>query len=166
VWAEIRHDATVAAKLSAGLLLYRLTPGAGAEVMLVHMGGPFWARKDAGAWSIPKGECDEGEDPLAAARREFAEELGVAAPAGEAEDLGEVRQSGGKRVRAWAVRGDLDIGAISSKTFPLEWPPRSGSIREFPEVDRAGWFDPETAKAKLVKGQRPLVDALLARLAG
>jgi predicted NUDIX family NTP pyrophosphohydrolase len=154
----------VAAKRSAGLLLYRLTAGGTPELMLVHMGGPFWARKDAGAWSIPKGEYEEREDPLGAAQREFAEELGVPPPEGEAHDLGEVRQSGGKVVRAWAVQGDLDVTEIHSNTFAMEWPPRSGTVREFPEVDRAGWFDPDTAKAKLVNAQRGLVDALLERL--
>ena len=146
-------------KRSAGILLHRR-----GEVLLVHPGGPFWAKRDDGAWSIPKGEYEDGEDPQAAARREFEEELGVAPPPGEARDLGEVRQSGGKRVRAWALQGDLDVGAVRSNTFEMEWPPRSGTMREFPEVDRAGWFTPEDARAKLVKGQVPLVDALLDRL--
>ena len=132
--------------------------------MLVHMGGPFWARKDAGAWSIPKGECDDGEDPLQAARREFAEELGCSPPDGEMIDLGEITQRGGKRVRAWAVRGYIDVSDITSNTFELQWPPRSGRMQSFPEIDRAGWFDLETARGKLVQGQVALLDVLADRL--
>lgn len=149
---------------SAGLLLFRRTPNAGLEVMLVHMGGPFWAQKDEAAWSIPKGEHGDGEQPLAAARREFAEELGLPAPAGEPLDLGEVRQSGRKRVRAFALEADLDVSRIESTTFEMEWPPRSGRMQAFPEVDRAGWFEVETARTKLVRGQVPLLDALVEQL--
>jgi predicted NUDIX family NTP pyrophosphohydrolase len=130
------------------------------------MGGPFWARKDERAWSIPKGEHPEAEDALAAARREFAEETGTRPPDGPTLDLGEVRQSGGKRVTAWAVEGDLDPAAVKSNTFLLEWPPRSGRRQEFPEIDRAGWFDLDTARRKIVKGQVALVDRLEERLSG
>jgi len=148
---------------SAGLLLYRRREGR-IEVLLGHMGGPFWARKDERAWSIPKGEHPEAEDALAAARREFAEETGTPPPDGPTLDLGEVRQSGGKRVTAWAVEGDLDPSAVKSNTFLLEWPPRSGRRQEFPEIDRAGWFDLDTARRKIVKGQVALVDRLEERL--
>jgi predicted NUDIX family NTP pyrophosphohydrolase len=150
---------------SAGLLLYRRREGR-IEVLLGHMGGPFWARKDERAWSIPKGEHPEAEDALAAARREFAEETGAPPPDGPTLDLGEVRQSGGKRVTAWAVEGDLDPAAVKSNTFLLEWPPRSGRRQEFPEIDRAGWFDLDTARRKIVKGQMALVDRLEERLSG
>jgi predicted NUDIX family NTP pyrophosphohydrolase len=145
-------------KRSAGLLLYRLTGGE-VEVFLVHPGGPYWAKKNEGAWSIPKGEIDEGEDPLAAARREFKEETGVW-PEGEAIPLGTVRQPGGKLVTAFAVEGDLDADTIRSNTFTREWPPRSGRMRAFPEVDRAGWFGKEEAERKILKGQRAILDAL------
>jgi predicted NUDIX family NTP pyrophosphohydrolase len=150
---------------SAGLLLYRRRKGR-IEVLLGHMGGPFWARKDERAWSIPKGEHPEAEDALAAARREFAEETGTRPPDGPTLDLGEVRQSGGKRVTAWAVEGDLDVASVKSNTFLLEWPPRSGRPQEFPEIDRAGWFDLDTARRKIVKGQVALVDRLEERLSG
>jgi predicted NUDIX family NTP pyrophosphohydrolase len=149
---------------SAGLLLFQRSPPPGIEVMLVHMGGPFWARKDAGAWSIPKGEYAPGEDPLAAARREFAEEIGRPAPPGTPIDLGELRQSSGKRIRVWAIEADLDVTNIESNEFELEWPPRSGRTRRFPEVDRAAWFDLETARMKLVKGQVPFLDLLTQKL--
>ena len=149
---------------SAGLLLYRLRDGT-PQVLLGHMGGPFWARKDERAWSIPKGEHGDEEDALAAARREFAEETGTPPPDGEPLPLGEVRQTGGKRVTAWALEGDLDPAAIASNTFTLEWPPRSGRTQEFPEIDRAAWFDLPTARAKIVKGQVPLLDALERALA-
>jgi predicted NUDIX family NTP pyrophosphohydrolase len=151
------------ARRSAGLLLYRRRDGA-VELLLVHPGGPLWARRDAGAWSIPKGEVGEGEDPRAVALREFEEETGHPAPRGELVALGEVRQRGGKLVTAWAAAGDLDPTAITSNTFTLEWPPRSGRRREFPEVDRAGWFDPATARDKLLAAQAQLVDRLLAAL--
>jgi len=132
--------------------------------MLVHMGGPFWARKDAGAWSIPKGEYDPGEDPLEAAQREFAEELGTPAPSGEMIDLGEIKQRGGKRVRAWAVRAYMDVSSITSNTFEMQWPPGSGQMQRFPEVDRADWFDLSSARNKLVQGQVAFLDALADRL--
>jgi predicted NUDIX family NTP pyrophosphohydrolase len=144
---------------SAGILLYRGS-GEGLEVLIVHPGGPFWRRRDAGAWSIPKGECGPEEAPLDAARREFAEELGTPAPDGEPLDLGEVRLKSGKRVRAWALVGDLDAEQITSNTFTVRWPPRSDQVREFPEVDRAGWFRPATAREKLNPAQATLVDRL------
>jgi predicted NUDIX family NTP pyrophosphohydrolase len=150
-------------KTSAGLLLYRDAAGR-LEVLLVHPGGPFWAKKDAGAWSIPKGEIGEGEDPLAAAKREFEEETG-ARPTGEAVALESRRQAGGKLVHAWAMRGDLDPGAVKSTTFSLEWPPRSGRRQEFPEVDRAAWFTLDEARKKILKGQAPFLDDL-ERIAG
>ncbi|GAB3590653.1 NUDIX domain-containing protein [Angustibacter peucedani] len=146
---------------SAGLLLHRRGPDGAREVLLGHMGGPFWARKDDGAWSVPKGELEPGEEPLAAARREFVEELGIDVPDGEVHDLGEVRQSSGKVVTVWALEGDLDVGAVVPGTFELEWPPRSGRVQEFPEIDRAAWLDVDTARTKLVKGQRPFLDRLL-----
>ncbi|MCG7596714.1 NUDIX domain-containing protein [Mycobacterium sp. PSTR-4-N] len=145
---------------SAGLLLYREGEN-GLEVLLGHPGGPFWARKDDGAWSIPKGEYDEGEDPWAAAQREFAEEIGTPAPTGPRLELPPVRQSGGKVVTAFAVRGDLDVSAAVSNTFTMEWPPRSGRMAEFPELDRVAWWDLETARVKLLKSQLPLLDALI-----
>jgi predicted NUDIX family NTP pyrophosphohydrolase len=151
------------ARRSAGLLLYRRRDGA-VELLLVHPGGPLWARRDAGAWSIPKGEVGQGEDPRAVALREFEEETGHPPPRGELVPLGEVRQRGGKLVSAWAAAGDLDPAAITSNTFTLEWPPRSGNRREFPEIDRAGWFDPATAREKLLAAQAELVDRLLAAL--
>ena len=151
------------AQHSAGILLYRQGK-AGLEIFLVHPGGPFWARKDANAWSIPKGLFEEGEEPLAAARREFREETGQEAK-GVCECLGEFRQPGGKRVTAYALEGDCDESAIQSNLFSLEWPPRSGRQQEFPEVDRAGWFAPEEAEEKLHKGLKPLIAALKAKLA-
>lgn len=153
------YDAAMPAS-SAGILLHRRRAD-GLEVLLVHPGGPFWARRDAGAWSIPKGEYEGGEDPLAAARREFAEELGAGPPDGPVEDLGEIRQKGGKRVRAWAIAGDLDAEAISSNTFELEWPPRSGRMIEVPEVDRASWFTLEDAREKINPAQAELLDRLV-----
>jgi predicted NUDIX family NTP pyrophosphohydrolase len=152
------------ARRSAGILLHR--PGAaGPEVLLVHPGGPFWAKRDDGAWSIPKGEHDDGEDPLACARREFAEELGSPPPDdGQPLELGEVRQRGGKVVRAWAIEGDLDATATTSNTFTMEWPPRSGAMREFPEIDRAEWFALDAARAKILPAQAPLLDRLLERI--
>jgi predicted NUDIX family NTP pyrophosphohydrolase len=151
------------AKTSAGLLMYRRNRGR-LEVFLVHPGGPFWANKDRGAWSIPKGECAAGEDLLAAARREFAEETGFC-PAGEAIALTPVRQKGGKIVHAFALKGDADPAAIRSNRFALEWPPRSGRQQEFPEVDRAGWFDLVEAEQKLLEGQRGLLRQVADRLA-
>ena len=148
-------------KLSAGLLLYRTAAEGEVQVLLVHPGGPIWARRDGGAWSIPKGEYAEGEDPLGRAEVEFEEELGSRAPGGERVDLGEVRQAGGKRVRAWAAAGDLDADATTSNTFDMEWPRGSGVMQSFPEVDRAGWFSVEEARTKLIAGQVPLLDRLL-----
>ena len=151
---------------SAGILLYRVVDdGAGGrlEVLLGHMGGPFWARKDAGAWTIPKGEHEPDEDPLAAACREFAEETGVSLPTSDFVDLGEVRQSGGKVVRAWAVEGDLDATALESNTFEMEWPPKSGTSVTFPELDRFEWFDLETARSKIVAAQAEFLDRLVQR---
>lgn len=150
-------------KLSAGLLLYRVRDGI-VEVLIAHPGGPFWARKDDGAWSIPKGEYAHGEDPWAAAQREFSEEVGSAPPAGPRVDLAPVKQSGGKVVTAFAVRGDLDPTGARSNTFELEWPRGSGQMREFPEVDRVEWFPVAQARIKLLKGQRALLDQLMADL--
>jgi predicted NUDIX family NTP pyrophosphohydrolase len=150
---------TPVVKRSAGLLLYRRVSDA-LEVLLVHPGGPFWAQKDVGAWSIPKGEYGDDEQPEAAARREFAEELGSPVPAGEALALGEIRQKSGKFVTAWAVAGDLDAGRITSNTFSMEWPPRSGRTREYPEVDRAQWFGLEEARERINPAQVALLDRL------
>jgi len=136
----------------------------GLEVLLVHPGGPLWAKRDVGAWSVPKGECEPGEQPLAAARREFAEELGTAPPPGPEIALGEIRQKSGKRVIAWALEGDLDTDAVVSNTFMFQWPPRSGRMIEVPEVDRAQWFGLDTARVKLNPAQVKLVDRLVARL--
>jgi predicted NUDIX family NTP pyrophosphohydrolase len=144
---------------SAGIVLFRRRH-VGIEVLLVHPGGPFWVNKDEGAWSIPKGEFASDEDALAAARREFAEETGTPI-AGAAIALGAFRQSSAKTVVAWAMEGDFDTATLKSNTFTMEWPPRSGKTREVPEVDRAGWFTPEEASRKLVKGQRPIIAALL-----
>ncbi len=150
---------------SAGLLVFRRTaavgdgPGA-VEVLLVHPGGPFWARRDDGAWSIPKGEHGADEDPRSAADREFSEELGIAPPPGDRTDLGEVRQRSGKVVRAFAVDGDPDLTGFTPGTTEIEWPPRSGRRLEIPEVDRAEWFDLATARTKLIDAQTPLLDAV------
>lgn len=144
---------------SAGLLLFRIRDGC-PEVFIGHMGGPFWAKKDDAGWSIPKGEYREDEEPLPAARREFEEEIGSAPPEGPLIELGELRQSSGKRVVAWAVEGDFDPADVSSNTFSIEWPPRSGRLAEFPEIDRAEWFDLATAGRKLVRGQVPFLEAL------
>ena len=152
-------------KHSAGLLLYRLT-GAGPEVLLVHPGGPFWARKDMGVWSVPKGEVEEGKDPVEVALTEFEEELGCAPPVSRAEliPLGTVQQKGGKIVTAWSAIGDFDATVIRSNTFPLEWPPRSGRIEAFPEVDRAAWFGLPEARLKVIAAQAELIDRLEALL--
>jgi len=150
---------------SAGIVLYRHAGADGTlEVLLVHPGGPLWARRDAGAWSVPKGEYDDDEEPLSAALREFEEELGAPPPGGEPLDLGEVRQKSGKLVHAWALAGDLDVGAVLSNTFTLEWPPRSGRMREFPEIDRAEWFDLAQAKERIIPAQAELLDRLQAAL--
>jgi predicted NUDIX family NTP pyrophosphohydrolase len=153
----------MAAKRSAGILLHRSVHGV-TEVLLVHPGGPFWARKDLGAWSIPKGEVDEGEDPRACALREFAEETGAHPPAAALDDLGGVKLKSGKVVLAFAVAGDLDPATVRSNTFELEWPPRSGRTQSFPEIDRAGWFPLDEARARLNPAQAELVDRLEALL--
>jgi predicted NUDIX family NTP pyrophosphohydrolase len=155
----------MATKHSAGILLYRRA-AEGIELLLVHPGGPFWAKKDDGAWSIPKGEVEPGEEPLAAAIREVGEELGPAAEVDAAAlvELGSVRQRAGKVVEAWAVEGDFDPEALESIGFEMEWPPRSGRQQSFPEVDRAGWFAPDAARVKILGGQEPLIDRLLEAL--
>jgi predicted NUDIX family NTP pyrophosphohydrolase len=143
---------------SAGLLLYRIRHAA-IEVLLVHPGGPYWKTKDDGAWSIPKGEMSPAEDPLVAARREFFEETGVAIE-GDLRALKPIRQPGGKIVHAWAVEGDLDPTTIVSNTFEIEWPPRSGRLQSFPEIDRAAWFALPEARRKILRGQVPLLEEL------
>ena len=143
-------------KTSAGLLMFRRAPG-GLEVLLAHPGGPFWARKDLGAWSIPKGEVNQGEDPLAAAQREFLEETGFAC-APPFIDLGEVKQPGGKMVHAWAFEGDCDPAAMASNQFEMEWPPKSGNLKRFPEVDRVAWFGIAEALRRILQGQRAFID--------
>jgi predicted NUDIX family NTP pyrophosphohydrolase len=148
------------AKVSAGILLFRRRPP-DLEVMLVHPGGPFWAKKDLGAWSIPKGLADEGEELLAAAKREFLEETGMAVD-GEFLDLGAHKQPSGKTIAAWACEGDFDPALLKSNTFAIEWPPRSGRMVEFPEVDRAAWYLIHEALEKINKGQKPIVAALKA----
>jgi len=150
----------VASRRSAGILLYRRGAGGGREVLLVHLGGPFWTRKDLGAWSIPKGEHGDEEDPQACALREVGEETGVALDACGLMDLGEVRQRGGKVVRAWACEGDLDVTRLVSNTFTMEWPPRSGRQQEFPEVDRAAWFGVDEARRRLTPAQAAFLDRL------
>ena len=145
---------------SAGILVYRFRAGQ-PEVLLVHPGGPYWAKKDAGAWGIPKGGFDDTEDPLAAARRELAEETGVEID-GTFIALQPIRQKGGKTVYAWAIEGDCDAAAIRSIMFEMEWPPRSGKMKEFPEVDRAGWFAMAEARVKMLESQLPLLDQLQA----
>jgi predicted NUDIX family NTP pyrophosphohydrolase len=149
-------------KKSAGLLLFRES-AAGLEVLLVHPGGPFWAKKDDGSWSIPKGEFADDEEPLAAAQREFEEELG-ARPAGDFMPLKPLKQPSGKLVFAWALRFDFDPSSLKSNVFSMEWPPKSGRQREFPEVDKAAWFGLEAARRKILKGQAPFLDQLLRRL--
>ncbi len=151
-------------QVSAGLLLYRRS-GTHIEVLLVHPGGPFWARKDLGAWSIPKGEFDPSEHPLEAAKREFAEETGTAIE-GRFLPLAPVRQAGGKTVHAWAVEGRFDPGTLRSNTFSLEWPRGSGQMRQFPEVDHAAWFPLEEARKKILEAQAPLLDQLETHLRG
>lgn len=149
----------MAAARSAGILLHR-TRGDALEVLLVHPGGPAWARREIGAWSIPKGEYKPEEDPLAAARREFEEELGTAPAEGQLDDLGEIRQKSGKLVRAWALAGEHDTGVLQSNTFELEWPPRSGKVLIVPEVDRAEWFTVPQAREKINPAQVALLDRL------
>ena len=151
------------ARSSAGILVYRIVDDR-VDVLLVHPGGPFWAKKDAGAWTIPKGEFDEAaEDAETAARREFVEETGQPPP-DELISLGSVKQSGGKVVHAFAGEGDIDVTDIRSNAFEIEWPPRSGRTQSFPEIDRAAWFTPDSARERMLAGQRPLLDALLRRL--
>jgi predicted NUDIX family NTP pyrophosphohydrolase len=148
------------AKKSAGLIMFRRKAGA-LEIFLVHPGGPFWARKDPGCWSIPKGEYQEEEDPLEAAQREFFEETGIRA-SGEFRQLAAIRQPSGKMIIAWAFEGDCDAGSVKSNTFSLEWPPKSGKQVDFPEVDRAAWFGVELAREKILKGQLGFIDQLTA----
>jgi predicted NUDIX family NTP pyrophosphohydrolase len=148
-------------KLSAGLLLYRVVDGV-VEVLIAHPGGPFWARKDDGAWSIPKGEYAQGEEPWAAAQREFEEEIGGPPPPGPRIDFPALKQPSGKVITAFAVRADLDLTDAHSNTFELEWPRGSGRIQVFPEVDRVGWFPVAEARTKLLKGHRPFLDRLMA----
>lgn len=147
---------------SAGLLLHRRTPDGEPEVLIGHMGGPFWAGKDAAAWSLPKGEYSGDEEPEAAARREFAEELGLPVPAGPLVPLGEVRQPSGKRLSVWALEADLDPADVVPGTFTLEWPPRSGRLHEFPEIDRVEWTPLDLARRRLVRGQLTFLDRLVA----
>ena len=149
---------------SAGILLYRRGPD-GPEVLLGHMGGPFWANKDDGAWSIPKGEHGPDEDPIAVAHREFEEELGSPVPADDLVPLGQRKVTSAKVLTVWAAEGDLDATACRSNTFEIEWPPRSGRMQEFPEIDRAAWFGIDEARSKLLKGQVPFLDQLVAYLA-
>ena len=155
----------MAVRRSAGILVFRVVGGA-PEVLIGHMGGPFWARKDDAAWSVPKGEHEPSEDPQDAARREFVEELGLPVPDGPLVDLGEVRQSGGKVVAVWAVEGDLDPAAAVPGTFAMEWPPRSGRLQDFPELDRVEWVSLDVARGRLVAGQRPFLDRLRRLLDG
>lgn len=157
----------MAAKRSAGILLYRLD-GAAPQVLLVHPGGPYWAKRDEGAWTIPKGEYEEGELARDCALRELGEELGAPPPLDPDSliDLGSIRQKAGKVVDAWAGEGDFDPAQLRSNTFELEWPPRSGKVQDFPEVDRAEWFEPERARAKILPAQAELIDRLLEYLAG
>jgi predicted NUDIX family NTP pyrophosphohydrolase len=151
---------------SAGILLYRRSDGDGLQVWIAHMGGPFWARKDAAAWSIPKGEFTAGEDPLAAARREFAEEMGVPAPPVDYALLGSFRQPSRKIVTVFAAESDFQPDRIESNTFELEWPKGSGIVRHYPEIDAAQWFTASEARGKLVRGQLPILDSLTQLLAG
>ncbi len=151
-------------KRSAGLLMFRRS-GSRVEVLLVHPGGPFWAKKDLGTWSLPKGEYAEGEEPFEAAKREFEEETSIK-PKGEFFPIGEIKQPSGKTIMAWAFEGDLDPALIQSNLFSMEWPPASGNIREFPEVDRGDWCCVETARKKITKGQAGFLNRLIERLAG
>jgi predicted NUDIX family NTP pyrophosphohydrolase len=152
------------ARRSAGILLYREGTG-GLEVLLVHPGGPFWAKKDLGAWSIPKGEYEDGEDPLACALREFEEETGTRLEASDPVELGAITQRGGKQVTAWALAGDLDVASVRSNTFTMQWPPRSGRQAKFPEIDRAEWFGLDEARERIIPAQAELVDRLAGSVA-
>jgi predicted NUDIX family NTP pyrophosphohydrolase len=154
---------TKANKKSAGLLLYRKIAGSGLELFLVHPGGPFFAKKDLGAWTVPKGELDDGEDPLTCAKREFTEETGFVA-GGNFIELGEIQQKGGKRVVAWAIEGDCDPAGLISNTCEIDWPPRSGRKLLIPEVDRGAWFALDAARPKLIEAQHPFLDRLIAAL--
>jgi predicted NUDIX family NTP pyrophosphohydrolase len=149
-------------KQAAGILLYRRGP-AGLEVLLAHPGGPLWARKDLASWTLPKGQFTDGELPLDAAKREFEEEMG-SPPSGEFQSLGTLKQPSGKVIHAWAAQSDFDVATVASNLFSMEWPPRSGTFGQFPEVDRAGWFSIEDARLKILKGQAPFLDRLLALL--
>jgi predicted NUDIX family NTP pyrophosphohydrolase len=151
-------------QVSAGLLLYRHRDGK-LEVLLVHPGGPYWASRDAGAWSVPKGLVEDDEDQFAAARREFTEETGVAAPATGGHDLGTFRQPSGKRVRVWAIEGDCNPAELVSNLFEIEWPPGSGRAQQFPEVDRSGWFSRSAALVKIARGQQPILEKFFADFA-
>jgi predicted NUDIX family NTP pyrophosphohydrolase len=149
-------------KQAAGILLFRDGPS-GLEVLLAHPGGPLWARKDEGAWTLPKGQFTDGEAPLDAAKREFEEEMG-SKPSGDFQPLGTLKQPSGKIIHAWAARSDFDETTVKSNLFSMEWPPKSGRMGEFPEIDRAGWFSIEEARGKILKGQAPFLDRLLALL--
>jgi predicted NUDIX family NTP pyrophosphohydrolase len=151
----------VSSRHSAGLLLYRIDRDGGVEVLLGHPGGPLWAKRDEGYWSVPKGEIETGEDPWAVARREFEEETGHPPPDGDPIELGDIRQKGGKLVSAWAMAGDLDPATAHSNTFLLEWPPRSGRRITVPEIDRVAWFRPDEARRRIKDTQIPLIDRLL-----
>lgn len=146
-------------KQAAGILLYR-RGRSGLEVLLAHPGGPLWARKDSGAWTLPKGQFTEGELPLAAAKREFEEEMGTA-PNGDFQPLGTIKQPSGKIIHAWAAQADFDVSTVKSNLFTMEWPPKSGRNGDFPEVDRAGWFSIEEARVRILKGQAPFLERLL-----
>jgi predicted NUDIX family NTP pyrophosphohydrolase len=152
-------------KRSAGILMYR-GAGPALDMLLVHPGGPFWARKDDGAWSIPKGEYEADENPMRAAIREFEEELGSAPPGSGHRDLGEIVQPSGKRLIAFAIEGDFDPATLTSNLFEMEWPPKSGRLQSFPEVDRAAWFGVEDARRKILPGQAPFIDRLIDCLRG
>jgi predicted NUDIX family NTP pyrophosphohydrolase len=151
-------------KLSAGVLLFRIGPQDVIEVLIAHMGGPFWAKKDERGWSIPKGEYVDGEDPLTVACREFHEELGQPVPATNFVDLGEAKQPSGKRLHVWAAEGSLDVSSVVSNTFKMEWPKGSGNIQEFPEIDKAEWLPVRLARKKLLKGHLAFLDRLLEHL--
>lgn len=156
----------MSARRSAGVLLFRRTPDGGVEVLLAHPGGPIWAKRDEGAWTVPKGEFHEGEEAWAVAQREFEEETGHPAPGGDPIVLGEIQQKGGKVVDAWALEGDLDPATSHSNTFPLQWPPRSGRWITVPEIDRVEWFTPDEAKRRIKETQIPFLDRLLDALSG